>query len=760
MGAEQDILEARNQGGMADGFSDSESLDDLFGDFGDLGGDSGNGSGDGNSSFGLDDLTGLDSSGGIFTDPNGSTGNAGVPQYGGFNNGQPSASAGGDRFDKVLDATMDGAVGTFEVIKVLVGSIGSRNADDIGSYSLNLLKTGGVFIVFSLFATIGGVLSGLGLLRFMGMPFKMLTSGILLTGTSFLGLSGAAIKLMGGKELPTFEEDAANLPDIDSNVGEASSAGSAEEEADELFGGLDFGDFGDDDEEEDSDSGFSFRDDREDPVASAHAESEGSLFDRLMRSGDSKESAGSLESVPENVPMITREFLVKTFKPFFKPNNPDFTKVRTYGSDDAKFREAETAIVSAYASAAGRDIAEIASSVYLGSFEETLYCYKFSVKRVPKVRVTESSLSDEIRAYFVNFDTAEKRDIAEITTSVTKNADMYDITVSRSAKAGVVTLGDCLEESDIYNYFVDEGHKLPIISGIDEYGVPVKSDGKIYESFLIAGKPRSGKSWTVNSLVMQLQVFNLPEDVQFLYIDPKDSYLFKCLSYMPHCCGLHNHKRAMEILDDIVNKESPRRARILQDNQCDTIWDLRAKGIKIPILYIVIDEFMTVVDYYSDRIGEFNGLVKQILTRLPSQGIRLIFVPHRAQGVVDKTIRSNLSYVAAVKADDEVVKETLDIKKWSRRLVSAGDTALKLSDKTLYVKGIAIATDDNENTKLIKEISKAFYKMRVEVPDMSTIGIGYNRDEGEIQEALRVDSGTSTSVQYDVNRVLRDLSNL
>ena len=389
-----------------------------------------------------------------------------------------------------------------------------------------------------------------------------------------------------------------------------------------------------------------------------------------------------------------------------------------------------------------------------------MYCYKFSVKRVPKVRVTESALSDEIRAYFVNFDTPEKRDISEITTSVTKNADMYDITVSRSAKAGVVTLGDCLEESDIYNYFVDEGHKLPIISGIDEYGVPVKSDGKIYESFLIAGKPRSGKSWTVNSLVMQLQVFNLPEDVQFLYIDPKDSYLFKCLSYMPHCCGLHNHKRAMEILDDIVNKESPRRARILQDNQCDTIWDLRSKGIKIPILYIVIDEFMTVVDYYSDRIGEFNGLVKQILTRLPSQGIRLIFVPHRAQGVVDKTIRSNLSYVAAVKADDEVVKETLDIKKWSRRLVSAGDTALKLSDKTLYVKGIAIATDDNENTKLIKEISKAFYKMRVEVPDMSTIGIGYNRDEGEIQEALRVDSGTSTSVQYDVNRVLRDLSNL
>ena len=301
---------------------------------------------------------------------------------------------------------------------------------------------------------------------------------------------------------------------------------------------------------------------------------------------------------------------------------------------------------------------------------------------------------------------------------------------------------------------------MPLLSGIDEYGVPVKSDGKIYESFLIAGKPRSGKSWTVNSLVMQLQVFNLPEDVQFLYIDPKDSYLFKCLSYMPHCCGLHNHKRAMEILDDIVNKESPRRARILQDNQCDTIWDLRSKGIKIPILYIVIDEFMTVVDYYSDRIGEFNGLVKQILTRLPSQGIRLIFVPHRAQGVVDKTIRSNLSYAAAVKADDEVVKETLDIKKWSRRLVSAGDTALKLSDKTLYVKGIAIATDDNENTKLIKEISKAFYKMRVEVPDMSTIGIGYNRDEGEIQEALRVDSGTSTSVQYDVNRVLQDLSHL
>ena len=261
-------------------------------------------------------------------------------------------------------------------------------------------------------------------------------------------------------------------------------------------------------------------------------------------------------------------------------------------------------------------------------------------------------------------------------------------------------------------------------------------DAKNYDATMIAGKQRSGKSWYVDSLVMQLQMFNLPEDVQFCYIDPKESYLFKCLSYMPHCCGLHNHHNTLEIMNDIIEKEGSRRKRLLQDNQCDTIWDLRKKGIKLPVLYLVIDEYMTVNDYYSDRSSELKSKLQVILSQLPSQGIRVLF-----------------------KCDNDIVKETLDEKKWTRRLTMPGDIALKVADKTLYVRGAALELSDEDNTILIKDIAKSFYKMGVEIPDMSSIGLGYNRDEEAIREELQIDSGTGR-IQYDATRMIEELDSI
>ena len=177
---------------------------------------------------------------------------------------------------------------------------------------------------------------------------------------------------------------------------------------------------------------------------------------------------------------------------------------------------------------------------------------------------------------------------------------------------------------------------------------------------------------------MALMLFNPPEWVQFLIIDPKKSNLFKTMSLMPHVFGLHDDSNILKVLDDVIEVEAPRRKDMLASERCDDIWALRDKGIMLPILYIVIDEYITVINNLDkDQQKEFDTKFQVIISQLPSLGIRLLFVPHRATGIVNKTNRTMIQYTAAVRADIEDVKDTLGIAKWDRALTRPGDTAVK-----------------------------------------------------------------------------------
>lgn len=773
------IERSRNPDRFQSGFEDDEgggaNLDDFDFNFdvgGDDSGDSG-GSGDsGDSGFGSD-LFGFDSQGsggdssGLGMFDNGSMGGMngmGGSSLGGFgsfgqNSGMPGNNAKPDRMDQAIDATIASAGDTFNVFKEMIKSFRNRNADDWGLYCKNVLMTGAIFGIIGMIIFIIGFFGQIKLFRFTGLPLNMILSGLLCVGTGLIGISGAAFKLLNITDTDS-DVDMNSLPDEDSN-----------NEADSLFSGLDI-DLDDDDGTDGFDNDFEsvlanldaeYADEDENnssrsSVSTLSGEEEENPFESALRNRE--QNGNFVDRVPENAALVSRRLLVETFKGRLLINTPNFSQSTQYDKDDDKFQEIETKAISAYASASGKEVEDLGNT-YMDDLTETLFSYTLKLKRINALRVTEAKLAEEIEAYFSDVgDDPSNPDAGKVSATVSRQGDYYIISVTKSKNTSIVTLGDCFQKPEVEQFFLDDKkHMLPIVAGITDKGIPLLEDAKNYDATMIAGKQRSGKSWYVDSLVMQLQMFNLPEDVQFCYIDPKESYLFKCLSYMPHCCGLHNHHNTLEIMNDIIEKEGSRRKKLLQDNQCDTIWDLRKKGIKLPVLYLVIDEYMTVNDYYSDRSSELKSKLQVILSQLPSQGIRVLFVPHRAQGVVDKTSRALISYAAAVKCDNDIVKETLDEKKWTRRLTMPGDIALKVADKTLYVRGAALELSDEDNTILIKDIAKSFYKMGVEIPDMSTIGIGYNRDEDAIREELQIDSGTGR-IQYDATRMMEELDSI
>lgn len=728
----------------------SGGFDDLFGSsdqefsFDDLG-SSGFGT-DTGSPAGQPNTFGQPQPGGFGqTQPNG----FGQPQAGGF--GQPLNGFGQPGFpnpftqqgqtqaqeppkpdflDKAIEASGEAAMSFSKVIVEFVKSIKNRNADDFGYLSRNLILTGLGCTGLGIVVGIIGTMKGSPIISFSGFPAQFIGAGLLTLGAGLAGLGFSAIKIAQSTdegritvgELPDvsdeIEDDATS--DYEENVGDI---------LDDLFGDSDDSDiFGDDDSEESSI--FDEQEEEPEPVFAAPVKV------------DFREA---LDNVIENQ-YISREVLFNTFRPFFPCNTPTFADKHEIDSSSTEFNTLETIALKALSNVAKCELEDVKS--HLESAVDTYFSYELRLQRIRGINKVDD-IAREMEAYF-----RESSSDTSVNATVDIEGDFYKVVITKGESA-VVTIGDLLRQQYVCDFILDTGNKLPMVSGISELGEVVLNDAKIFDTMLIAGKPRSGKSWYVLSILIMLSLFNTPEDVQFIVVDPKESNLFNTFALLPHVAGLHNDKNILDIMDDIIVNEGDRRKKLLSDNKCDDIWALRKKGIKLPVLYLVIDEYITVRNNLGELDKELDKKLQVIISQLPSQGIRLLFVPHRATGVVNKTNRTMLQFTAAVRADVEDVKDTLGINKWNRSLTKPGDIAIKTSasQNAMYVRGAAITTSDDDNADLIKNAAKAFYKMGVDIPDMSNMRVACNRDEEHIREEL---SGEGTRVQYNAINLFKD----
>lgn len=659
-------------------------------------------------------------------DSTNSFGTFGQPAFGQSIFGQPQQTQpkGPDTLDKVMDAAGTSMKSIGKILLDLIKSVKNRTADDWGLYSRNVIITSGVVAGAGIVLGIIGLAGNIKPIKFGGLPLQLFISAMLLFGTGLIGISIAALRIASNSSY--LKESIEQIPDVTINNSDADDieiVDDEEESLDDILGDL-----------------FSSDDFTNEEVNTFEPKEEIKPNDNTV---DYKEI---LDNVQAKVPMLSREVLFNTFKPFFPTNTTGFAERRRIPEDSDEFATIETLCLKALAAAAKTDLENIESQ--LEEAIETYFCYELRMKRVKGLNKLDD-IAREMVAYF-----RESSTDASVTSQVDIEGDMYKIIINKGIQA-IVTFGDIFTLPKVVDFYKNTKNILPCVAGITEGGEPVLVDAKYYDTVLIAGKQRSGKSWYLLSLLISMMLFNTPEDVVFLIIDPKESNLFKTLALMPHVCGLHSDTHVLEILDDVIRKEGARRKKLLADHQCDTIWALRNRaGIKLPVLYIVIDEVMTVLANLKDKEKEFFDLINVIISQLPSQGIRIMMVPHRAQGVVDKTTRSLITYTAAIRAENEVVLETLGIKKWDRPLINPGDVALKLQDvgKEFYVKGVAVTLEDEDNTEFIRNVAKAYYKMGVEVPDMRTLGSGYNGDENYIREALRLEAD-STKVQFDIDDV-------
>ena len=625
----------------------------------------------------------------------------------------------------------------------MVKTFKNRTADDIAYLSVNLIKVVAVFGPLGLILIILGAVLKIPSIAIRGLGGTLLTTGLLSAGIGITGLGTCAILLDRLREKHLGSQNTVHsIPEEPAGDDNFSSILDTHDEEimDDILSNEANDDWWNTGSSSDTDdfwgnSDTNSTDDEDD--------------DKETLEVEQIDYGKLLDDVSENQ-VISRETLFNTFVPLLPLNTLKFADRAKLSSDDEYWKVLDTICLKAIANMTNLGTEEISKLTHIESIEETKFAYEVKLKRINKVK-NPDDLAKEIQFYVNTPDNPNVIVTSEI------HGDFYKIIITKGEN-NVVTLGDALKLDYCKEFFLDRKKKIPMINGVTELGKVELEDAKDYHSMIISGQSRSGKTWNLVDIIMQMTMFNEPYDIIFIVVDPKKSTLFNTLSLMPHVLGLHTEENILKILDELIEIEAPRRKEMLANNKCDDIWAIRNKGIKLPVLNLVIDEYLTVVESFGtdkEKRKEFDMKVRTILSQMPSLGIRLIIIPHRTTGVVDKTNRMLFHYIGMVRANNKEIEETLNVSKWKRTLTSPGDMAImtSLMREPEYLKSLALTTSDEENVKFIEVVAKAFYKMGVEIPDYSNLPISCNRNEDEIKERL----AGGNIIQYDANNIFNDI---
>jgi len=460
---------------------------------------------------------------------------------------------------------------------------------------------------------------------------------------------------------------------------------------------------------------------------------------------------------------ITRANLLTTFLPYFMKKTPQFRDTVDIEVGTPTYDAIRATIVKAIANLQNIPIEKVAQKCI--SMKETFFSYKVVFERVKKMKSTKD-ITAELETYFratVNDPNLTEEEIRKqrlrIKVTVESVSDTWEITINKGT-SGVITVGDILAGQRERDYYNNEKNALPVIAGITESGSVILEDAQYLDNMMVTGKQRSGKSWYVNSLLTSLVTFNSPEDVALVIVDPKNSTMFNTLALFPHVIGKHDGQNINEIFREILEVEAVKRATLLSESRFENLKDYNKANPdkKMPRIYIVIDEVISVKDGLlkvqdgekeaeaKARVKEFNSSMLTIMSKLPYIGIGLIFIPHRATGIIDKTARTLLKLKAAVMAEEDEIDETLG-ETIDRRLTAPGDIAMRVvsMESARYVRGPAVADDDIKTAETLRRIAKGFYSMGVEVPKWSHLRTCYVDNSDVVQKEL---FGNTTRVQY------------
>ena len=636
----------------------------------------------------------------------GDLGSLGGSVQGGFSN---TNSHSPQSLTATEDKIIDGAVmvgkhafnGSKELFNGIHDGIKGNNAFYWTVYGKKVMVVGVVISIS------GVILSLMGLVSNISRGLDVLIGGLmsLAVGVLIFSLNCDKARELGGMEKKestepvVYEEEEFSddiFSDIDDDLYEEEYSGWGSDDEEDIFN----------DEEEEFDPWSSI--DEDDYVESV---------DEVISSEpvDIDEAIESIRGIPAHTQ--TRQYLFEEYSRVLPVINPAFAKLKSISENSDSFIIFDKVLIDA--------------SIQVGTNQDKLpqllelreNQFIIQLKATRPSGLKEEAIANEIANIYSRdeYGAVIHEGVYATTSSV---GSSYIINIFKGEDS-IISLADTYKE--VSDFVLDPNIKKPVVMGVNELGKVWYFDAEKVFSYIISGKPRSGKSWSVVSLVLQLCMYSSPREVQFEVFDVKgtSSDFYSMNEHLPHFKKFESvGKRILQRLRHITTVEADRRKKILNEHDVIAIADLKNKGVDVemPYLYVLIDEIVGLIGTFTkDEHAEFKDLMNVLITQMPNLGIRLILVPHRVTNdIVPKTTYTNVGCIACVRTDSKEIASTLDITKkdFPYDLTNSGDMALKTGEvnkgKTVFCHGVAVTSSNESNVGIYKFVGSLWGKLEPE----------------------------------------------
>lgn len=317
----------------------------------------------------------------------------------------------------------------------------------------------------------------------------------------------------------------------------------------------------------------------------------------------------------------------------------------------------------------------------------------------------------------------------------------------------VVKLRDVLESPA----YTKRKSNLSIVLGKDVSGTAIMANLASMPHLLIAGATGSGKSVSINTIIMSLMYQNSPDDLRFILIDPKrvELSIYNDIVYLESPVITETDK-IINALRFVVN-EMHERYKLLQAANKKNIESYNKAVIvnRLPYYVVIVDEFAALMSLASKEV---EAAVVSLAQLGRAAGIHLILATQRPSvdvitGLIKANITSRIAFAVASAMDSRTILDSSGADK----LLGKGDMLFMTSDssKLKRIQGAYVSDEEiSDVVSFLKEQGEPQYNPKVTEHQGGTtsVGGGYNnQDDSLTQEAkeavIRAGKASATLLQ-------------
>ncbi len=281
--------------------------------------------------------------------------------------------------------------------------------------------------------------------------------------------------------------------------------------------------------------------------------------------------------------------------------------------------------------------------------------------------------------------------------------------------------------------FIKNTSKLTLGLGKDIYGKSVTADLAKMPHLLVAGATGSGKSVSINAMVVSILYKATPFDVKMLMIDPK---LLELSAYeeIPHLISpvITNPKEAAEALKKMV-LEMERRYKVLAERAARNIERYNSQvgdEERMPYIVIIIDEL---ADLMFAMASEVEDSIARLAQMGRAAGMHLILATQRPSvdvitGIIKANFPTRISFQVSSKVDSRTILDSHG----AEQLLGKGDMLIMFPGaRIIRVHGSLITEEEIEAiTEFIKSQGRPDYTILADIQETEAdVGLSVERDE-------------------------------